>query len=128
MNLSHVRLLVTNVTECFYFYRDIMGFDVIWGDENSPYAEFQTGQTKIAINQKSMIAEVVGTLEKNPESDSQDKLALIFAVDNVDETYEELVNKGVEFLNSPLDRNDWGIRLAHFRDPAGNLIEINQEK
>lgn len=24
------------------------------------------------------------------------------------------------------DRPDWGVRVAHFRDPDGNLIEINQ--
>jgi catechol 2,3-dioxygenase-like lactoylglutathione lyase family enzyme len=25
-----------------------------------------------------------------------------------------------------MDRPEWGIRTAHFRDPDGNLIEINQ--
>jgi len=29
-------------------------------------------------------------------------------------------------VNKPKNMNDWGIRLAHFRDPDGNLIEINQ--
>jgi lactoylglutathione lyase len=32
--------------------------------------------------------------------------------------------KGVSFLTEPKNRPDWGIRTAHFRDPAGNLLEI----
>jgi len=29
------------------------------------------------------------------------------------------------FETEPTDRSVWGIRTAHFRDPDGNLIEIN---
>jgi len=48
-----------------------------------------------------------------------------FHVDSVDEYYNYLSEKGVQFINEPHDRKDWGIRVAHFRDPDGNLIEIN---
>ncbi|WEK56097.1 MAG: VOC family protein [Candidatus Cohnella colombiensis] len=126
MKFSHVRLLVSNVQECFYFYKDVLGFDIVWGDENSPYVEFETGNTKIAINERRMIAEVVGKSNSPSEVDSQDNIALIFAVEDVDRYFRVLRDKGVNFINEPQTREDWGIRLAHFRDPAGNLIEINQ--
>lgn len=56
----------------------------------------------------------------------QDQLAIIFVVESVDSYYQSLTRKGIEFVNVPQNQKDWGIRLAHFRDPAGNLIEINQ--
>ena len=33
--------------------------------------------------------------------------------------------QGVALVAEPQDRSDWMIRTAHFRDPDGNLIEIN---
>lgn len=74
MKLSHVRLLVTEFTACFRFYRDVMGF----------------------------------------------------AVADVDEAVARLKAQQVEILNEPLDYPQGDIRVAHFRDPSGNLIEINQ--
>ncbi|MFV9644620.1 MAG: VOC family protein, partial [Desulfobacterales bacterium] len=49
-----------------------------------------------------------------------------FEVPNVDKATQELKAKGVVFETEPTDRSVWGIRTAHFRDPDGNLIEINQ--
>lgn len=126
MKLSHVRLLVPNVQDCFFFYQELLGFEVVWGDENSPYVEFETGETKIALYERSMEAEVVGRTDRPLISDSQDQVAIILAVNNIDHVYRELLDKGVSFINSPQSREDWGIRFAHFRDPAGNLFEINQ--
>ena len=36
MKLTHVRLLVNDFDACFRFYRDVMGFQVQWGDEGGP--------------------------------------------------------------------------------------------
>ena len=55
-----------------------------------------------------------------------DRVCLIFHVDSVDESYANLRQRGVRFIYEPHDRNGWGVRVAHFRDPAGNLIEINE--
>jgi len=41
----------------------------------------------------------------------------------VEDTYQELKNK-VKFITNPTEQKDWGIKVAHFRDPAGSLIEI----
>ncbi|TMV50679.1 VOC family protein [Paenibacillus mesophilus] len=73
-----------------------------------------------------MIAEAVRKIDKPSFTDSQDQLAVIFEVESVNDYYKKFTSKGIEFVNAPQDRRDWGIRLAHFRDPAGNLIEINQ--
>jgi lactoylglutathione lyase len=38
MKMSHTRLRVTKFKDCFLFYRDLMGFPVLWGDENGTYS------------------------------------------------------------------------------------------
>jgi lactoylglutathione lyase len=127
LKFTHTRLLVKNYEECFLFYRDILGFEVGWGDEKTMYADFKTnGGSYIALFDRSFMARAIGTDNLPVDSDSMDKLCLIFHVDSVDEYYNSLKEKGVQFVNEPHDRKDWGIRVAHFRDPDGNLIEINE--
>jgi predicted enzyme related to lactoylglutathione lyase len=97
-----------------------------WGDENSGYADFKTGQTTIALFSRQEMAEAISTANNGKSTAGLDTVALIFAVENVDAAYAALQAKGVTFTAEPQDHPDWGIRTAHFRDPAGNLIEINQ--
>lgn len=54
-----------------------------------------------------------------------DRTTLIFRVKSVEETYQKLKNK-IKFISKTTDQKDWGIKVAHFRDPAGTLIEINE--
>jgi catechol 2,3-dioxygenase-like lactoylglutathione lyase family enzyme len=52
--------------------------------------------------------------------------AVGFTTDNVQKTYEDLVAKGVEFTQEPVER-DYGIDVG-LRDPFGNHIRIVQMK
>jgi lactoylglutathione lyase len=58
-----------------------------------------------------------------PEAGSRFQLTLW--VDDADATCAELAERGVEFLNGPLDRK-WGVRTACFADPAGHIWEVAQ--
>lgn len=49
-----------------------------------------------------------------------------FTTDNVQKTYEDLLAKGVEFTQEPVER-DYGIDVG-VRDPFGNHIRIVQMK
>ncbi|MBD2533641.1 VOC family protein [Nostoc flagelliforme FACHB-838] len=124
LQLTHLRLLVSNYKDSFLFYRDLLKFDVDWGDEDSGYAELNTGYLKLGLFKKDLMAEVVPRIEQPSYIVNRDKIALIFAVDNVDEVYEQVKNQNAIVVTEPQDRPDWGIRTAHFRDPDGNLIEI----
>jgi catechol 2,3-dioxygenase-like lactoylglutathione lyase family enzyme len=126
MNMTHTRLLVSDFNACYFFYRDIMGFRVLWTDGRGYYADFDAGGHILALFGKSDMAQAIGSEAAIPKSPQQDDVCLIFAVDNVDETYEALVHKGVKPVNTPHDRKEWGIRCFHLRDPGGNLIEINK--
>ncbi|MEH2105107.1 VOC family protein [Nostoc sp.] len=124
LQLTHLRLLVSNYKDSFLFYRDLLKFDVDWGDEDSGYAEFNTGYLKLGLFKKELMAEVVPRIEQPSYVVNRDKVVLIFAVDNVDEVYELVKTQNAIVVTQPQDRPDWGIRTAHFRDPDGNLIEI----
>ena len=127
MRLTHIRLLVDDFPACFRFYRDVMGLPVAWGDENGPYADFEAGDAMLALYDRRLMAEAVGSTDRPFAAEAMDRSALIFAVDSVDHVCDELRAKGVPVEAEPQDRPVWGVRTAHFRDPDGNLIEINTE-
>ena len=49
---------------------------------------------------------------------------VVFEVENVDDTYQAFLKKGINFINEPTDMPDWGMRVVHLRDPEENLIEL----
>lgn len=122
MELTHTRLLVDNYKECFLFYREVLGFDVTWGDENSNYADFKFNGATLGIFERKQMVEAIGEKYSNA-IEKVDRTALIFKVNSVEESYQAFKNK-VEFITKPTEQKDWGIKVAHFRDPAGTLIEI----
>ncbi len=127
MRCSYIRLLVNDYEACFRFYSDMLGLSVLWGDENSRYAEFDVESgTRLAINQREVMVEALETDTADPELPHQDRLAVIFEVDDVDGTAERLVKDGARQVMEPRDWTAWGIRAAHFRDPDGYLLEINR--
>jgi predicted enzyme related to lactoylglutathione lyase len=71
----------------------------------------------VALFDRDEQAEVVDVREPG------DGAMLIFEVDDVDAAaarFREHVAAG------PQSRPEWGIRFVHLRDPAGNVIELNQ--
>lgn len=125
MKLNNIRLLVSRFDECFLFYRDTLGFKVTWGGLGESYAQFQAGVSgDLSIFSKSIMADTVHTSTLPSQQSSQDKMALIFSVDDLDQFYKSLSSKGVTFINKPTDQPDWGIRVSHLRDPEGNLLEF----
>jgi predicted enzyme related to lactoylglutathione lyase len=122
---TYNRLLVSDFHASFLFYRDTLGFTPTWGDENDVYADFETGSLPLALFRRDLMARAVGTEDQPANASGQDRVAFIFGVEDVDTAYTQLQARGVSFVTAPQDRADWGIRTAHFRDPDGNLLEIN---
>ncbi|MCO6450648.1 MAG: VOC family protein [Caldilineales bacterium] len=124
MNLKfdYVRLLVDDFPACFRFYRDVLGLSPRMGGEDDVYAEFETGGVSLALFRRDfMMAAIDAKLVER----SADTAVLTFSVLNVDAAAQELRKRGATLVARPVDRPDWIIRTAHFRDPDGNLIEIN---
>lgn len=122
-NTIHTRLLVLDFPACLHFYNEILGFKVTWDDGD--YASFSDGELRLAIFKRQMMAEALDRSGKPLKADTQDTAVLVFEVGDVDSEYHELRDRGVVFEKAPQNFPGWGIRAAYFRDPDGNLIEIN---
>jgi len=124
VKFENVRLLVDKFDECFLFYRDVMGLKVTWGQEGAGYASFELpGKGKLAIFLKEQQAKVMAT--SNLPSQAADHFILVFRSRNVDKHIRSLKAKGVKPIGCVVDQPGWGIRVVYFRDPDGNLIEVN---
>ena len=52
---------------------------------------------------------------------------LTLATPDLDATFERLQQGGAEVVQEPMDQ-PYGVRDCAFRDPAGNLIRINEQR
>ena len=119
MEFHATRLLVSNFHRSLEFYRDVLGFSG-WHIDDMEYAYFEEKQ--LALFARGRMAGVIG--EEEQSSVSQSQFVLQFEVDDVDEAFNKLREKGIQFISSPTDMTEWGSRVAHFRDPDGNVIEL----
>ncbi len=124
IRLNNTRLLFADFPAMFRFYRDELGFKPTFGSEQDVYADFDAGGANVALFRRDLMAQAVGTQELPAETESQDRVALIFEAENVDAEYTRMCRQGVAFVTPPTDMPDWGIRTAHLRDPDGNLLEV----
>jgi lactoylglutathione lyase len=119
VQLTHVRLLVEDFAACFRFYRDVVGLTPTFGNEDEGgYADFRAGDCSLALFERSGMD---GVAQLRPPGDGA---MLVLAVDDVDAAAERLRAAGVELDSEPHDQPDWGLRVTHVRDPAGNLLEL----
>lgn len=108
------RLLVSNFEACFLFYRDVLELDVTRSDEEGGEADFKTGNLAFGLFRRQEMAEIIGTIEKPSDAECQDRVALIFEVQDLDALYQELRHKGVTFLTEPMSKPYWKITTAYF--------------
>jgi predicted enzyme related to lactoylglutathione lyase len=73
------------------------------------------------------MATFAGNANKILTNDCRDKIAIILRVKSVDDEYNKMKIKGVDFINEPVDIETWGMRVVHLRDTEGNLIELCSE-
>lgn len=125
LNYTHTRLLVDRFRDSFVFYRDVLGFHVVYGDETGPYAEFRTSSITLALFDRHEMNQSVKYPTPTARDMQQPKLCLTFDVPDVDKLFGVLKERGATVVAEPADRTAWMVRTAHFADPEGNLIEIN---
>lgn len=93
--------------------------------EGEVYAEFKCGESIIGLFRRDFMAGIVGAGHLPAQAAAQDAVALVLAVKDVDAAAAELQARGAHFVTEPHDQVEWFLRVAHLRDPDGNLIEIN---
>lgn len=120
MALSQIRLMVTDFDACFRFYRNVIGLHVLWGEERAQYAGFRIGEgASLTLFRSQTVAGAAET------GSGQDTVVLIFSVEDLEGSVEQLQRRGAQFVTAPADYPEWGVRAAQLRDPAGNLLELS---
>lgn len=123
MELTQVRLLVSDFPTCFRFYRDVLGLSPEPADEKGPYAKFSlpTGGAAIALQSREHFERDLPGLVAG----TADRALVVLKVDAVDAVVESVRARGGRIAREPADA--WGrLRAAYLRDPEGNLIELQQ--
>ncbi|OKI49012.1 VOC family protein [Streptomyces sp. MJM1172] len=124
MELTQIRLLVSDFTTVYRFYRDVLGLKPQFEAESGPYAKLSpdTGQAAIALQDRTQMADVLGRLGAEPEGC---RALVVLRVDDLDAAHAELTSRGAEFTRGPAPMGD-RIRVAYLLDPEGNLIELQE--
>lgn len=116
------------------FYRDVMGFEVrsdvgggemrwiVVGPADQPGTSIllapPAADPGITADERRVIAEMMakGTYGW-----------ILLASDDLDGAFDRIQASGAEVVQEPVDQ-PWGVRDCAFRDPAGNLIRIQEQR
>ncbi len=108
-----ITFYVSDLKKAAKFYEETLGLEKKY--EYSSYVGLQCGNVEIGLIPRLKKEEKVNSISPSVE----------FLIDDVDEMYNELKNKGVNFIKE-LHDEPWGGRQATFTDPDGNILEIVQ--
>lgn len=131
VSISHVHVLVDDPDAALAFYRDTLGLTVlneVSRDEFRWIVLTTASQPEIQI--------VLSQPHAGRSKEDGDALAALlakgelrtiqFRTDDLDATFEKAAGApGAEVLQEPVSQ-PWGARDAAVRDPAGNLVRIEQ--
>ena len=117
--LDYVILLCEDLGLMKTFYHDVLGLPIErdWAD----WIEMRAGAVLLTLRHR-------GRPYDGPSRDGSAGVQLAFRVPppEVDAWYNKLLQKQVEILEPPRDR-DYGHRTLFFKDPGGNVLEIYAE-
>lgn len=118
--LSYAIVLCDDIEGMKAFYRDLFPFPVESESEND--LAFRAGSVTLALRRRTRVYDGRGA---GPECPGV-QLAFLVSPAEVDQCYEQLVDKGVRILDPPTDQPR-GHRTVYFSDPEGNLLEVYAE-
>ena len=117
--VSHLRRIVADLPAAMAFYAEVIGTGPVV-DVPGIYAEWQTSGARLALVGEATMGAAVGRSAPR----AGDAVVVCLAVDDVDEAAGRLKRLGQALVREPHDEPSWRQRVAHLRDPAGNLVEL----
>jgi len=111
--INNITFAVSDLKETTRFYENILGLKKT--GEWSNYVIFDVGGVDLAFGPGGK----KGRKEAVPD--------VFMLVDDVDDDYKKLKEKGVKFVSEPKDQY-WGGRTATFLDPDENMFILVQIK
>lgn len=114
------------------FYREVLGFEIrsdVGYDGMRWITVGPVGQAQTSIVLQPPAADPgITDDERRTIEEMMAKgtyAGVLLAASNLDEVFERVQASGAEVVQEPIDQ-DYGVRDCAFRDPAGNLIRIQQ--
>jgi catechol 2,3-dioxygenase-like lactoylglutathione lyase family enzyme len=131
VSISHVHVLVDDPDAALPFYRDTLGLTV-----HNEVSHDGFRWITLATDSQPEIQIVLSQPHAGRSQEDGDALAALlakgelralqFSSDDLDATFEKVAGApGAEVLQEPASQ-PWGARDAAVRDPAGNLVRIEQ--
>jgi len=114
--------------KCFDFYAEKLGLTPIYGDRNGPYTSFATSKEEepfFAMYEAKDASERVKEYVIPSNIESSDTLTAVFHTTDFDNDYNNLLEKGVQFIGKKnLSGDGYSFNIAYFRDSEGNLLSL----
>ncbi|MCX4700834.1 VOC family protein [Streptomyces sp. NBC_01373] len=125
MELAQVRLLVGDFAACYRFYADILGLKPQSGATEGPYEKFSpaVGSAGIALQDRDMMSAVLG--DELGDGATGHRSLVVLRVDDLDAYCAQVTARGATLLYGPAAMTD-RMRVAHLKDPEGNLVELQE--
>jgi catechol 2,3-dioxygenase-like lactoylglutathione lyase family enzyme len=131
ISLCGVHVTVDDIDAALAFYRDTLGMTV-----RNEVADGGFRWITLAIDSQPGIQIVLSEPHAGRSQEDGDALAALLAkgalsliqlrTDDLTKTFDKIATTpGVEILQEPADQF-WGVRDAAVRDPAGNMVRIEQ--
>ncbi|GGG71707.1 lyase [Kocuria dechangensis] len=128
--LQYCHLTVTDVEESMAFYVDVLGLAVLNDVSAGGYRWVTLGTD--AQPGLGIVLSVPHAGRSQADGDALMELLtrgvlpmLVFAVEDLEATFETVRASGAEVLQEPTDQ-PWGPRDCAFRDPSGTTVRIAQ--
>jgi predicted enzyme related to lactoylglutathione lyase len=118
--IKFVTVPVADQSRALDFYTEKLGFTIITDqpfDEKQRWIELRIPKAETRV--------VLFTMDGD-EKRIGSSMPATFACDDIDETYNELSQRGVEFEGEP-EKQPWGT-YAMFKDSEGNRFVLSQDK
>ena len=124
--IDNIGVAVRDVEAVASFFERNLGMTVERYEEAQPSsAVVRIGQQYLYLFQTT---DTAAPARRNPELSANPPGVdhISFTVSDVDASYALLCERGVQFDDPPATAEEWGIRMAAFRDPEGNIYYLVQ--
>jgi predicted enzyme related to lactoylglutathione lyase len=113
--IGYVTVGVSDLERSIAFYRDQLGFNLLYSAPEFRYASFDVNGIRFSI----AAADPSGSQPVGRPT------GIGFFVDDVDAAHDELAARGVNFTMKPA-RQPWGGYMGMFADPDGNTFYLDK--
>ncbi len=137
--IRHFGIVVKDMQKSLYFYRDLLGLEILREmDESGNYIDNMLDLENVRVKTVKLSASNGITLIELLEFKSHKERKIVrkfydigashvaFTVENIDECYRILSEKGIEFNTSPQNSPDGYVKVTFCKDPDGTPVELVQ--